>query len=112
MKKKLIGVLIIVCFSVFLYGAVTHSFKNQKSTEEVLESAWDEFGLFSFGIGETDPVISIGMDKTKNEEELRRYLNDNLSEEAKEKYKVKIIKKDINLLEEQHEKYLESVEAH
>ncbi|RUR92217.1 hypothetical protein EFW57_01342 [Bacillus velezensis] len=52
------------------------------------------------------------MDKTKNEEELRRYLNDNLSEEAKEKYKVKIIKKDINVLEEQHEKYLESVEAH
>ncbi|UBM16279.1 hypothetical protein [Bacillus velezensis] len=112
MKKKLIGVLIIVCFSVFMYGAVTHSFKNQKSTEEVLESAWDEFGLFSLGIGETDPVISIGMDKTKNEEELRRYLNDNLSEEVKEEYKVEIIKKDINVLERQHEKYLESVEAH
>ncbi|KXZ13443.1 hypothetical protein P4T89_05885 [Bacillus nakamurai] len=111
MKKKLIGGLIIVC-SVLMYSVVIHPFKNQKSTEEVLESAWDEFGLFSFGVGETDPVISIGMDKTKSEEELRRYLNDNLSEETKEKYKVKIIKKDINVLERQHEKYLESNKAH
>ncbi|ATL39656.1 MULTISPECIES: hypothetical protein [Bacillus amyloliquefaciens group] len=107
MIKKLIGVLIIVCFSVFMYGAVTHPFKHQKSTEEVLESAWDEFDLFSFGIGETDPVISIGMDKTKSEEELRRYLNDNLSEEVKEEYKVEIIKKDINVLERQHENHLQ-----
>ncbi len=89
MKKKLIGVLIIVCFSVFMYSVVKPLFKNEKSTEEVLESAWDEFGLFSFGIGETDAVISIGMDKTKSEDELRRYLNANLSEETKEKYKVK-----------------------
>lgn len=108
MKKKLIGVLIIVCFSVFMYSVVKPLFKNEKSTEEVLEGAWDEFGLFSFGIGETGAVISIGMDKTKSEDELRRYLNDNLSEETKEKYKVKIIKKDINVLERQHEKYLES----
>ncbi|QBG56380.1 hypothetical protein D2M30_2051 [Bacillus amyloliquefaciens] len=48
------------------------------------------------------------MDKTKSEDELRRYLNANLSEETKEKYKVKIIKKDINVLERQHEKYLKS----
>ncbi|AFJ62053.1 hypothetical protein MUS_2094 [Bacillus velezensis YAU B9601-Y2] len=52
------------------------------------------------------------MDKTKNEEELRRYLNDNLSKEVKEEYKVEIIKKDINVLERQHEKYLESNKAH
>lgn len=111
MKKKLIGGLIIVC-SGLMYSVVIHPFKNQKSTEKVLESAWDEFGLFSFEVGETDPVIAIGMDKTKSEEELRRYLNDNLSEETKEKYKVKIIKKDINVLERQHEKYLESNKAH
>ncbi|AEB24406.1 MULTISPECIES: hypothetical protein [Bacillus] len=111
MKKKLIGVLVIVC-SVIMYSIVSHPLKNQRSTEEVLESAWDEFGLFSFGIGETDPVISIGMDKTKSEEELRRYLNDNLSDEDKEKYEVKIIKEDINVLERQHEKYLESNKAH
>ncbi|AEB62826.1 SP beta phage protein [Bacillus amyloliquefaciens XH7] len=52
------------------------------------------------------------MDKTKSEEELRRYLNDNLSDEDKEKYEVKIIKEDINVLERQHEKYLESNKAH
>ncbi|MEC3632844.1 hypothetical protein ABEY01_07830 [Bacillus velezensis] len=111
MKKKLIGVLIIVC-SVLMYSIGSHPLKNQRSTEEVLQSAWDEFGLFSYGIGETDPVISIGMVKTKSEEELRRYLNDNLSEEAKEEYKVEILKKDINVLERQHEKYLESNKAY
>ncbi|MBY8913925.1 phage coat protein [Bacillus sp. YC2] len=52
------------------------------------------------------------MDKTKSEAKLRRYLNDNLSEETKERYKVKIIKKDINVLKRQHEKYLESTKAH
>lgn len=55
-----------------------------------MEGEWDEFGLFSFGIGETGAVISIGMDKTKSEDELRRYLNDNLSEETKEKKNIKL----------------------
>ncbi|MEC1649458.1 hypothetical protein P9D74_00485 [Bacillus vallismortis] len=70
---------------------------NKKAPEEVLESAWDEFGLFSFQIGITNPVITIGMDQTKSEAKLREYLEHNLSIEAKEKYyKIYIFKDDID----------------
>ena len=56
----------------------------------IFKYTWDEFGLFSFQIGITDPAITIGMDQTKSETKLREYLEHNLSREAKEKYKIYI----------------------
>ncbi len=79
---------------------------NKKTPVEFLESAWDEFGLFSFEIGITDPAITIGMDQTKSEAKLREYLKDNLSREAKEKYKIYIFKDDTDKLEKEHQEYL------
>nr|WP_307894647.1 hypothetical protein [Bacillus swezeyi] len=67
--------------------------------KEVLDSAWDKFGLVSYMIGDTDPAISIGMDETKSEERLREYLDQNLPQEAKEKYDIEIIQGDIEALE-------------
>ncbi|MER0467693.1 hypothetical protein ABR330_13660 [Bacillus cabrialesii subsp. cabrialesii] len=81
---------------------------NKKAPEEVLESAWDEFGLFSFQIGITYPAITIGMDQTKSEAKLREYLEHNLSREAKEKYKIYIFKDDIAKLEKEHQEYLQA----
>lgn len=48
-----------------------------------MESACNEFGLFSFGIGDTDPVISIGMNKQKVRKDIGIILGENLSKEAK-----------------------------
>ncbi|MGE0910559.1 hypothetical protein ACQGRJ_09520 [Bacillus atrophaeus] len=105
MKKRLIGFLILVPVLIMSGIALTES--NKKAPVEVLESAWDEFGLFSFQIGQTDPVITIGMDQTKSEAKLREYLKDNLSREAKEKYKIYIFKDDIDKLEKEHQEYLQ-----
>ncbi|MEC2307589.1 hypothetical protein [Bacillus atrophaeus] len=105
MKKRLIGFLVLV--PVLIMSGITLIESNKKVPVEVLESAWDEFGLFSFEIGITDPAITIGMDQTKSEAKLREYLNNNLSKEAKEKYKIYIFKDDIDKLEIQHQEYLQ-----
>ncbi|MCY8497770.1 hypothetical protein P8917_09975 [Bacillus atrophaeus] len=112
MKKKFIGFFVLASFLLIFNTASYASDTDEKSTEdltaEVLEMAWDEFGLFSFGIGQTDPAITIGMDQTKSEAKLREYLNDNLSEEAKKKYeKIYIFKDDIDKLEKEHQEYLQ-----
>ncbi|AUS14114.1 hypothetical protein [Bacillus stercoris] len=104
MKKRLIGFLILV--PILIISGITLIESNKKAPEEVLESAWDEFGLFSFQIGITDPAITIGMDQTKSEAKLREYLEHNLSREAKEKYKIYIFKDDIEKLEKEHREYL------
>ncbi|CAI6278336.1 Prophage-derived-like putative protein YozM [Bacillus subtilis] len=104
MKKRLIGFLILV--PILIISGITLIEANKKAPEEVLESAWDEFGLFSFQIGITDPAITIGMDQTKSETKLREYLEHNLSREAKEKYKIYIFKDDIEKLEKEHREYL------
>lgn len=62
MKKRLIGYLILV--PALITSGITLIESNKKAPEEVLESAWNEFGLFSFQIGITDPAITIGMDQT------------------------------------------------
>ncbi|WFA90207.1 hypothetical protein [Bacillus subtilis] len=105
MKKRLIGFLILV--PILIISGITLIEANKKAPEEVLESAWDEFGLFSFQIGITDPAITIGMDQTKSETKLREYLEHNLSREAKEKYKIYIFKDDIVKLEKEHQEYLQ-----
>ncbi|MCY7757900.1 hypothetical protein [Bacillus inaquosorum] len=106
MKKRLIGFLVLV--PALIMSGITLIESNKKAPVEVLESAWDEFGLFSFQIGITDPAITIGMDQTKSEAKLREYLEHNLSREAKEKYKIYIFKDDIDKLEKEHQEYLQA----
>ena len=66
-------------FNTASYASDTGGKSTEDLTVEVLESAWKKFELISYGIGETDPVISIGMDKTKSETKLREYLHENIS---------------------------------
>ncbi|MBR7817943.1 MULTISPECIES: hypothetical protein [Bacillus] len=107
MKKRFIGFLVLASFLLMFNTASYATETEEKTTAEVLESAWDEFGLFSFEIGQTDPVITIGMDQRKSDTKLREYLNDNLSEKSKKKYDVVIFKDDINKLKKEHQKYLQ-----
>lgn len=110
--KRLISILILASF-LFIFNTSTHADNSTtKTIPEVLDSAWDEFGLFSYGVEETDLIISIGMDETKSDIKLRKYLNENLSEEAKKKYNIKIFKKDIKLLEKENEEALKKVKEH
>lgn len=112
MKGKFLGILLLasIALTIFVINIDTLTVKSQpneasvkETTVEVLRSAWDEYGMFSFEIVETDSIISIGMDKTKSEIELQDYLDKNLPEEAKSKYNIKIFKKDIKELEKEYE---------
>lgn len=67
---------------------------------EVREDARDA----NFG-NETE--IALQNYQTKSEAKLREYLEDNLSREAKEKYKIYIFKDDIDKLEKEHREYLQ-----
>lgn len=106
MKKKLMAILILTSL-LLTFNTNIHAVNSTSNTIlEVLESAWDEFGLFSYGVEETDSIISIGMDDTKSETKLRAYLNENLSEETKQKYNFKIFKGNIEELEKAHQERL------
>lgn len=63
-----------------------------------MESACNEFGLFSFGIGDTDPVISIGMNKQKVRKDIGIILGENLSKEAKKSMKLRYLKRILKFL--------------
>ncbi|MBU2661815.1 hypothetical protein [Bacillus cabrialesii] len=110
MKKRFIGFLVLASFLLMFntasYASGTDE-NTEKSTAELLESVMDEFGLFSFQIGRTEPTITIGMDQTRSESKLREYLDDNLSEEAKKKYEIYIFKEDIDKLKQEHQKSLQ-----
>ncbi|KAB2334440.1 hypothetical protein F7731_14590 [Cytobacillus depressus] len=116
MKKKLFGILLLafIALTIFVINVDAFKVKSQpneasvkETTVEVLRSAWDEYGMFSFEIVETDSIISIGMDKAKSEFKLQDYLDKNLPEEAKSKYNIKIFKKDIKELEKEHREVIE-----
>lgn len=68
----------------------------------VLNSGWDKFGLIGFGIGDTDPTITIQMDNSKSEQELREYLQKNIEKHDLIYYDIEVLKMDIQELEKEH----------
>lgn len=109
MKKKLIGFLMLAALLLaFNSTTTTHAVdSSSKTIPDVLDSAWDQFGLYVYSVEESDSIISIGMDETKSKEKLKEYLEKNLPEEAKIKYNIKIFKGNIVELEKEHKKSLE-----
>jgi hypothetical protein len=69
---------------------------------EVLNSAWDQFELFSFSVGGTDPVIWIQMDENSSKQEFLAYLEKNISEKDLSHYTIKILKRSLQEVETEH----------
>ncbi|MFJ7953631.1 hypothetical protein ACIQZG_19185 [Lysinibacillus sp. NPDC096418] len=65
----------------------------------VLDNVWDEFGLFSFQIGDTDPIIWIVMDETKSEVQLKKYLEENVNKTDLSHYNIEITKRSLQEVE-------------
>jgi predicted Zn-dependent protease len=105
--KKIISGLMVVVVALILIVYTNIKEAESYSTASVLESVWDEFGLFSFFIGEEaedinpttgedlDPTIWIEMDETKSELELREYLEENLSKSDLNHYKIEIAQRSL-----------------
>ncbi|WP_077212450.1 hypothetical protein [Bacillus dakarensis] len=102
----IVGAIVVSMINIFINkDDVTVSDSKEARVDRiasVLQDAWDEFGLFSFEIGDTDPTIWIGMDETKNEQELREYLKGNIDKYDLIHYNIEILKKDIQELEKEH----------
>ncbi|MCY7752785.1 hypothetical protein [Bacillus haynesii] len=95
MKKRLFGILLLAPVLLLLNTASQVVDSNLKTTVQVLSNAYDNFGLVSFMIGETEPVISIGLDDTRSEEKLREYLEKSLPPDIKETYEIDIFKRNV-----------------
>lgn len=65
----------------------------------VLDNARDEFGLFSYGIEGTDPIIRIVMDEAKSELQLKKYLEANVNKTDLSQYTIDITKKGLQEVE-------------
>ena len=88
--KKFLSALMInvVILSCIVYTNVAK--EHPYSTPSVLDSAWEKFGLSSYSIGDTDLIISIVIKDIKNKQELRQYLEANLSQSDLNHYTIEI----------------------
>lgn len=113
--KKRISMYILTVFSIAIISiALTTVLPVQKDKKDrsariaqVLDNVWDEYGFFSFQIGDTDPTLWIIMDETKSEEKLMTYLKENLSRSDLEHYRIEILKK--SLEEHQNERTMNQI---
>ncbi|MFJ7738829.1 hypothetical protein ACIQ2D_21210 [Lysinibacillus sp. NPDC097287] len=111
--RKFVSVLIIVFVVVIVtnisinkYDSSSNDNKHNNNDESggdriasVLENAWDEFGLFSFGVGDTDQTISIVMDDTKSDVQLKKYLEENVNKTDLNQYNIEITKRSLQEVE-------------
>ncbi|MGG4266118.1 hypothetical protein [Peribacillus simplex] len=102
--KKIFSFLAILAV-VFTFSNLTNA-EPESDVTSVIDSAWDQFGLFSSQIDETDSTIWIEMDKSKSEQELRKYLKENLPQTDLNKYKIEIITRDLEEVKNEHERSL------
>lgn len=88
---KRISFLLLAGIVVFLLIIFLNDIEEEPySTGSVLEEAWDKFGLESFYVGVTNPVLYIKIDENTSETELRTYLEQNLSQSYLEYYTIDI----------------------
>ncbi|CAM4275769.1 hypothetical protein [Bacillus manliponensis] len=92
MKKFLFCLMIVVTMlSYIVYTSIKEG--QSYSTSSVLDSAYEKFKLSSYQIGITDPNISIEILGNTSEEEVRKYLEKNLSKSDLNHYQIEISKK-------------------
>ncbi|USK45081.1 hypothetical protein [Cytobacillus oceanisediminis] len=70
----------------------------------VIDSGFDEYGLFSFEISDTDPnpTIFIVMDEAKNEKKLQEYLEKKVSKADLNHYNIEISKRNLQEMQTEH----------
>lgn len=81
------GIVVSACviIGIALFGFIQ---KEPYSTEGVMESLWDQHNVQSTGIGGTDPVLDVSVYDEKDIAEVESYLQNNLSKEDLEHYKL------------------------
>ncbi|WP_197204444.1 hypothetical protein [Cytobacillus firmus] len=110
-KLKFISILIIT-FVVLLLSDVYINKKDVATKDDskaradsiafALNIGFDEYGLFSFEIGETDPTIWIVMDEANSEKELQKYLEKNVSKADLNHYNIDISKRNLQEVQTEH----------
>ncbi|MEK3936100.1 hypothetical protein MKY41_12295 [Sporosarcina sp. FSL W7-1349] len=81
---------IFVLLFVVIFAFIGYAQKEPYSTEKVLQSAWDKFELESFQIGVSDPIIWVEIAEGENEEDVRKYLEKELSKPDLKKFQINI----------------------
>ena len=68
----------------------------------VINTAFDEYGLFNSQVGSTDSIIRIEMDEANCEQELLEYLEKNISKADLSHYNIKILKRNLKEVQTEH----------
>ncbi len=106
----LLIIVVVVVLVTNIYIIKNDNFSKSNNNDEtpgdriasILDNAWDEFGLFSFQIGDTDPTIWIVMDETKSEVQLKKYLEKNTNRSDLSQYNIDISKRSLQEVETEH----------
>jgi hypothetical protein len=91
-------------------------FNKDEATREdriasVMDATFDESGLFSFQMVDTDPTIFIEMDETKSEKEFLEYLEKNMSQSDLSHYNIEITKRNLQEVQREHLSILKKSEG-
>jgi len=87
--KSKFRILILACV-VVVSALVWYTQKEPYSTEAVVSSVWDKYGVQSTQIGNTDPIIWIDVYDKNDIPEVEEYVKDNLSKDDLKHYEVNV----------------------
>lgn len=76
---------------IVLYFTLNEIYK--KNPMEALELADNKFEMYSYGVGDSEPIISIVLDDKEDENELKKFLKKNIKKSGLNNYSVEIYKR-------------------
>jgi len=87
--KSKFGIFVLAC-AVIGIALFVFTQKEPYSTEAVMDSLWVKHNVQSTMIGDTDPVLDVSVYDEKDITVVKSYLENNLSEEDLEHYKLNV----------------------
>lgn len=87
--KSKVGIFVLTC-AVIGIALFVYVQKEPYSTEEVMNSLWDNHNVQSTMIGDTDPILDVSVYNEEDIKNVESYLQSNLSDEDLEYYKLNV----------------------
>lgn len=87
--KSKVGIFVLTC-AVIGIALFVYVQKEPYSTEEVMDSLWDNHNVQSTMIGDTNPVLEVSVFDEKDIKKVEGYLENNLSSQDLEHYKLNV----------------------
>jgi len=87
--KSKVGIFVLTCAVIGIALSV-YVQKEPYSTEEVMDSLWDNYNVQSTMVGDTDPIIDVSVYNEEDIDKVESYLRSNLSDRDLEYFKLNV----------------------